>query len=109
MNNIEVDYFKASFTSDGVNGDLEVDNNGEIFYKKLDEEDLMKLINITNNQSLNKSNLLEELKREFPLKQNKKTTKKHKSNKKDKKNKPSKKSKTSKKSESIESIDSVFD
>lgn len=104
MSNIEVDYFKASFTSDGNTNNLEIDDNGEIFYKNLDEEDLMKLINVANNQTFNNNNLLEQLKSEFPLKETKTKTK----TKKRRKTKKTKTSKHNKKSKIIESIDSVF-
>ena len=106
MGDVKIDYFKASFTSDGNTGDLEVDDNGEIFYKNLDEEDLMKLVNVMNNPYSNSQNLLEQLKSEFPLKRDKSATKKKRKNEKKGKSKKGKKSKRSKKTESI---DSVFD
>lgn len=101
MGDVKIDYFKASFTSDGNTGDLEVDDNGNIFYKNLDEEDLMKLVNVINNPSSNNENLLDKLKREFPLKRDKSTTKK-----KGKKStkKKAKKSRRSKPTESVESV-----
>lgn len=110
MTNIEVDYFKATFTSDGNTGDLEIDNNGDIVYKKLDEEELMKLVNVARH-SYDKPDLLKQLKSEFPLKIEKTKTKKRKNNKSSspKKNKKEKKGKTTRKSKINESIDNVFD
>ena len=100
MGDIKIDYFKASFTSDGNTGDLEVDDNGNIFYKNLDEEDLMKLVNVASNRSSNSENLLERLKNEFPLKRDKSGTKK----KGKKQGKKPKKSRRSKTTESVESV-----
>ena len=100
MSDVKIDYFKASFTSDGNTGDLEVDDNGNVFYKKLDEDDLMKLVNVMNNPSSNNENLLEKLKREFPLKEEKSRTKKR--SKKD--GKKAKKSRRTKTTESVESV-----
>lgn len=100
MGDVKIDYFKATFTSDGNTGDLELDDNGNIFYKNLDEEDLMKLVNVMNNQSSNNENLLEKLKREFPLKEEKSRTKKRSK----KHGKKAKKSRRSKPTESVESV-----
>ena len=100
MTDVKIHYFKASFTSDGNTGDLEVDDNGNVFYKKLDEDDLMKLVNVMNNPSSNNENLLEKLKREFPLKEEKSRTKKR--SKKD--GKKAKKSRRTKTTESVESV-----
>lgn len=100
MSNLKVDYFKATFTSDGNTGNLEVNDNGEQFYKNLNEEDLMKLVNVVNNPSNNSKNLIQQLKSEFPLKKEKSTTKK--------KNKKSKIEKKSRRTKSTESIESVF-
>ena len=102
MSDVKIDYFKATFTSDGNTGDLEVDDNGKTFYKNLDEEDLMKLVNVANNPSINSENLLEKLKREFPLKEEKSRTKKR-----SKKN--GKKAKKSRRTKITESVDSVLD
>lgn len=106
MSDVKIDYFKATFTSDGNTGDLEVDDNGKTFYKNLDEEDLMKLVNVANNPSINSENLLEKLKREFPLKEEKSRTKKR-----SKKNgkKDGKKAKKSRRTKITESVDSVLD
>ena len=101
MSDVKIDYFKASFTSDGNTGDLEVDDNGNIFYKNLDEEDLMKLVNVMNNPAINNENLLEKLKREFPLKEEKSRTKKR-------RKKESKKAKKSRRSKTTESVESVL-
>ena len=106
MSDVKIDYFKATFTSDGNTGDLEVDDNGKTFYKNLDEEDLMKLVNVANNPSINTENLLQKLKREYPLKEEKSTTKKT-----SKKNgkKDGKKAKKSRRTKITESVDSVLD
>ena len=108
MSDVKIDYFKASFTSDGNTGDLEVDDNGNIFYKNLDEEDLMKLVNVMNNPSSNTENLLEKLKTEFPLKEEKSRTKKKAKKDSEKAKKEGKKAKKSRRSKITESIDSVL-
>ena len=104
MSDVKIDYFKATFTSDGNTGDLEVDDNGKTFYKNLDEEDLMKLVNVANNPSINSENLLEKLKREFPLKEEKSRTKKRSKKNGKKDGKKAKKSRSTKIHESVDSV-----
>ena len=83
-----IDDLEYDMEYDGNELDLAVKNNGNTIYKKLNNEDIMDLIDIKNNNS---HSLLECLKKEFPVdeidsnknitikKKSKSTTKKSKS------------------------------
>ena len=38
MSNVHIDYFKANYVSDGKTGHLEINDNGEYTYEKINEE-----------------------------------------------------------------------
>tara|TARA_Y100001980_G_C14190394_1_gene57931 strand:+ start:28 stop:384 length:357 start_codon:yes stop_codon:yes gene_type:complete len=117
MSNVHVDYFKANYISDGKTGHLEINDNGNYVYKRIneDEKELMKLINICNREQCYEKNLLERLKEEFPvdeeapkkgktLKNNKRSSSKEKKS----KSKKGKKRKSRKSTTFVDSIRNVF-
>jgi hypothetical protein len=124
MSNVHIDYFKANYVSDGKTGHLEINDNGEYTYEKINEEKLLALTNPYDRVNCNSKNLLETLKEEFPLdeeapkrgktlknkKGKKANSKEKKSTSKDKKSKSKKgNNKNSRKSKSlVDSIRNVF-
>ena len=107
MNDLKVDYFQASFTTNGNNSELLINDNGDIMDKNLNEDDILRLVTIINSPNEDDNdNLLKKLKNEFPIKEEKSKTRKRKNNSK-KSRKQNKKSKKTKRN-NLDSIDSVF-